>query len=63
MMCYVVKMNGKYLKDFDVWTDDINQAAFWFKKKEVLPNFRENGVPFRKNYVVQKCDLMLTESA
>jgi hypothetical protein len=56
-------MNGKYLKDFDIWTDDINQAAFWFKKKDVLPNFRENGVPFRKKYVIQKCDCVFKESA
>lgn len=60
-MIYVLKYGAKYVLDFGypkpVLTNDINKAAFWCTKKEIVENARENGYRLGKKYVAQKCGL------
>ncbi len=59
---YVLKYNDKYVSDFGYpepeLTDDINKATYWWSKKDVRDNFRDNGYRLGKKYEFVECGLV-----
>ena len=59
---YVLKYNDKYVADFGYpepeLTENINQAAYWWSKKDVRDNFRDYGYKLDKKYKFVECRLV-----